>query len=186
MNQSLCSCVESALAALKALELEGEPTKCDTIDQSLRLKKQTLVRCAEILSCETCNASSRYLVLLILLWQKVAGSYERLIRTLNDHFTKDECLKVIGLSPYSITQAHDAVTGLGRKNGALFLREYETDAAEELCIYKGLIALQLSKWRMLLSHVKKQCSLLDLDRHSAMVLAVDRTVEAQLRICRAQ
>ena len=179
----LCSCVETTLAALEALELEAHLPNPDSIDQNLRLKKQTLVRCADVLNCEACNASSRFIVLVILLFQKVAGSYERLIRALSEQLTQDECSKGLRLRPVSMAQDHYGITRPDRKDRALFLREYETDAAEELCVYKGLITLQLSKWRILLNHVRKQCLDLDLNRHSAMVVAVDRRVEAQLQIC---
>jgi len=75
-------------------------------------------------------------------------------------------------------------TGKGQdKDRALFLREYEMDAAEEFCVYKGLITLQLGKWRILLNHMRKSGLNLDLNRHSAMVVAVDRRLEAQLQIC---
>ena len=184
MEHRSCSCVESALVTLEALELEGHAINPTLLDQNLRLKKQTLLHCAEILSCKACNGSSSLILLIILLCQRVAGSYERLSQLLFGQFNKDKCLQELGLGPIARTLDQHGHCGPGHKDRALFLRDYETDPAEELCVYKGLIVLQLSKWRLLLSHVEKQCQSLDLDRHLAMVVAIERKIETQLEYCR--
>lgn len=44
-----------------------------------------------------------------------------------------------------MTQDYYGITRPDRKDRALFLREYKTNAVEELCVYKDLITLQLDK-----------------------------------------
>ena len=144
MEQTSCSCVESALVALEALELEGHLINPTLLDQNLQLKKQTLLHCAEILSCKACNRSSSLILLIILLCQRIAGSYERPSHLLFGQFNKGKCPQELGLGPIPRTPDRYGLCGSGHKDRALFLRDYETDPAEELCVYKGLSMLQLS------------------------------------------
>ena len=186
LESRLCSCVETALGALEALELEDDLENPGCIDHVLRSKKVTLIRCAEILSCEDCRTSSRSMILIILLCQKVAGSYDRFLRVLSDQYSRDESLQSLRLHPTAVPQEEHLSLAASRSSKALFLRSYETDAAEEFCIYKCLIALQLDKWKTLLSQLLRQCRKLNLNRHSAMVTAVERKLDVQLKRCQKE
>lgn len=182
INQ-LCACVSSALTLLEALEMEDYSASSRSIAHVLQLRKQTLLRCVELISCETCTATSNFIILVILLCRKVVGSYERVVRILREQLDRDRQAQTLGFGRCHAPQQHEVTDESGEGGLAIFLRNYEMDSAEELCVFSGLIAMQLGKWRILIGQLKNRCLSLDLAMHSAMVAAVEKRVQIQLQFC---
>lgn len=117
------------------LEIKNSKMSLEAIDGILSFKKRALNQCNLMLECQGCNSHSQFMMLLVVICDKMVASFERLSLTCRE--------------------AHQQVAGaagdLKKAEGftivndkSLFVGEYEVDLDEERCyLVRQLVMLQL-------------------------------------------
>lgn len=79
-----CICVDSAIRLLEALEIKTNQVDARTTDQVLSFGKCALVECHQLLECQSCIANSSFMMLLVVICQKLALAFEKLVNCISD------------------------------------------------------------------------------------------------------
>ncbi|KAK9242872.1 hypothetical protein V1506DRAFT_43085 [Lipomyces tetrasporus] len=136
-----CQCGASAISLLETVSIEYIEATLLSVPRVICRSKPALSQCRKLLSCNRCSNTSEFLMLLIIICEKVTSVYQRTIIILTEQFhklyppnRKDE----VHMAGLDMATARDA-------DRSLNLREYDVEVEEEPCVFGGVIQMQLKK-----------------------------------------
>ena len=184
-----CQCLPSTLLILEEFTVASIRSSLKTVALDLHLNKRAINMCWNHMACYACSSNSSLMNLLITLCQKVAVSYESLIRTLEIQFNK---LHPPG-GPAPVPMVERDIW-FGSDEGGLkkamvpggakiVLNEYEVDIEEEPCVFGGAATMQLKKFRTFLIKFKELMRERVWIEHAVAVDMVEEQVKAVLWTC---
>ena len=158
---SACQCTQLAVRVLEALQIGNNKLTPSAFDRILRLKKQAIDECTNILECPTCGATSPMVMLLVVICEKLVASFES----------------------WSTRYKENGPSRSSRKNGSedegarnmlqsrtFFLGVYEVDVAEEQCsLLRALAMVQLRRLTNLLAKLTSVARYQDWAEHQAIL-----------------
>lgn len=123
------------------------------------------MQCNTMLDCQSCNATSSFMMLLVIVSQRMMTSFEGLLQIL------EECFSRLSDKDEPSQQAECTNMRL------VFLGEFEIDKREEwACLIGGLIMLQLRSLVTFLERLNGFASGRKWDTHRVMLTDVERQV----------
>ena len=153
--------MHTALGILERIESARSTLSLERIDQILGFKKAALAQCHEILECSNCNTQSRFTMLLVVICEQMAASFERIVRCYQE--LQEEGPKAMMLS----TEAKPRMV----------MGAYEVDEAEERWpLMRRLTILQAQKFALLQTRLKEVAIQHKWDVHLAMLDTVERRI----------
>ncbi|KAL8699898.1 MAG: hypothetical protein Q9201_005741 [Fulgogasparrea decipioides] len=163
-----CWCMSIALDILEVLEIKNSKMSLEAIDGILSFKKRALNQCNVMLECQGCNSHSQFMMLLVVICDKMVASFERMslsCREVHQQITKmGDVKKAEGLS-----------TGDGK---SFFVGEYELDLDEERCyLVRQLIMLQLRNLATFELRLKGIANGWSWDAHKTMLTTIDKRLQ---------
>ncbi|KAL8729760.1 MAG: hypothetical protein Q9181_004888 [Wetmoreana brouardii] len=165
---SSCRCMSTALDILEVLEIKNSKMSLEAIDGILSFKKRALNQCNVMLECQGCNSHSQFMMLLVVICDKMVASFERLSLS---------CREV----HQQITQVGDVkkAEGLSIVDGkSLFVGEYEVDLDEERCyLVRQLVMLQLRNLATFELRLKGIANGWSWDAHKTMLATIDKRLQ---------
>lgn len=165
-----CSCMHTALGILENLEVKNSRLNLDAVDHVLCFKKQALTQCNAMLDCRNCNALSGFMMLLVVICEKMVASFERLATSCHDQQKQQHHETPSGLGGWAKADG----TGLG-KGQSIFLGDYEVDLAEERwSLVRVLVMLQLKNLGNLLMRLRSVSSPWNWETHRTILVSIDR------------
>lgn len=172
-----------ALSLLETLEIERNRKNNGTVDQILRFMKRALAQCNALLDCHICITRSNFMILLVVLSQKMTSSYEVVIRILREQYDQQKQPQYFDSGPNLLEKvADDFIADAIERQGKMRLRDYEVDWIEEACVFGGLTTLQLSVWRAFLHRLKTIVLGSGWDTHCLMLTVIEQRVQ-RLQSC---
>lgn len=157
VGNSVCHCVDSALRLLEALEVKTSRVDARTIDHILCFGKRAMVECNRLLDCQACVANSSFMMLLVVICQKLVLTFEKLAHRISDEEQRlhDERKKIA--NPLN----EESVVSLGA---------FRLDTQEEWWgVFGTLTVLQLRSLGILLDRLKVSAACWTWGTHSAML-----------------
>lgn len=127
---------------------------------------------------------SDFLMLLIVLSQKISGSFDQIIVILTDQYNR-----VVGLDQQwnhheqVLERSMDVAQEIDHNEEMLTVRKYVVDLEEEPCVFGGVIILQLRKMIMLLESLRVMLREARKSSHITMLDSVIVKAREQLRLC---
>ena len=168
-NTSSCRCMSTALEILEVLEIKNSKMSLEAIDGILSFKKRALNQCNVMLECQGCNSHSQFMMLLVVICDKMVSSFERLslsCREVHNHITE------VG----DIKRAGEGFTIVDGKS--LFVGEYEVDLDEERCyLVRQLVMLQLRNLATFELRLKGIANGWSWDAHKTMLATIDKRLQ---------
>jgi hypothetical protein len=128
-----------------------------------------------------CSKKSEFLMLLIVLCQKIISSYQRTVTILTEQFNKlhrpnqDNVIQVPSM---------ETVMATAREVDRSLVREYEVEVEEEPCVFGGLVQMQTKKMTSFLAMLKVVLREYAWSSHIAMLDVVGNDVNELVRMCR--
>lgn len=169
-----CQCTQTALSILEALETDNNQYNHSTFDHILGLKKKAISQCSLSLACPRCSAASTFVVLLIVVSEKILTSFEA-------WSTRYQGRKLEALSDSSRTQSkicrlHETET--------VTLGVYEVDSDHERCsLLRSLAMVQVRRFYRLLNGLQRVAATQNWRTHQASLESfVHRLDEAAARL----
>ncbi|KAI4217468.1 MAG: hypothetical protein LQ351_000063 [Letrouitia transgressa] len=167
-SASSCRCMSTALDILEVLEVKNSKMSLEAIDGILSFKKRALAQCNVMLECQGCNSHSQFMMLLVVICDKMVASFERL--------------------SISCREVHNTITEVGdikRAEGftivdgkSLFVGEYEVDLDEERCyLVRQLVMLQLKNLATFELRLKGIANGWSWDAHKTMLATIDKRLQ---------
>ena len=167
---SSCRCMSTALDILEVLEIKNSKMSLEAIDGILSFKKRALNQCNVMLECQGCNSHSQFMMLLVVICDKMVASFERL-----------------SLSCRDVHQQFNAEVESKAKKGegsAIFggksmsVGEYEVDLDEERCyLVRQLVMLQLRNLATFELRLKGIANGWSWDTHKTMLATIDKRLQ---------
>lgn len=160
--------MSTALDILEVLEVKNSKMSLEAIDGILSFKKRALAQCNVMLECQGCNSHSQFMMLLVVICDKMVASFERL--------------------SISCREVHNTITEVGdikRAEGftivdgkSLFVGEYEVDLDEERCyLVRQLVMLQLKNLATFELRLKGIANGWSWDAHKTMLATIDKRLQ---------
>ena len=141
-NSSSCQCMQMALRILELLETDNNRFNNLAFDHILVLKKNAISQCSKMLGCQACTAVSAFVVLLIVICEKILVSFE----AWSTRYPRSKPKADEGSSEEEPS---------GRRKGNLrtfFLGVYEVDSEHEQCsLLRSLALVQIRHLHRLLN-----------------------------------
>lgn len=148
---------------LERLEMEVKSMSVRNVDRLLGFQKSALIQCNAMLDCQRCNATSSFMMLLVIISQRMMISFEGLLQIL------EECFPRLSDNDEPCQQAECT------KKRLVFLGEFEIDKREEwACLIGGLIMLQLKSLATFLERLNGFASGRKWDTHRVMLNDIER------------
>ena len=139
-----CQCMQIALQTLETLETDNNKFTSSTFDHILAVKKTAITRCTTILNCHTCGAASTFVMLLIVICEKILTSFE----------AWSSCHQ--GCKPVSSPVSSLGEPKANSKADNFFLGVYKVDSKDEQCsLLRSLAIVQLRQLHRLLNKIKE-------------------------------
>lgn len=144
-RSSSCQCVQTALRILEVLETDNSKFNNSAFDHILGLKKSAISQCSLMLGCQACSAASAFVVLLIVICEKILISFEA-------WSTRYQGRKPRASEVSSEGERTDRNKGKIRK---FFLGVYEVDSEHEQCsLLRSLAMVQIRLLHRLLNRLQ--------------------------------
>ena len=173
-----CQCFTSAMSLLETLAIEDVKPTLSSVAHLLHMKKRALMQCNTLLDCQRCSSVSSFMVLLIVLCQKLLASYERVLVILTEQYNR--------LSERRRADELESPPNAGNTDSdeerQMMVKDYDLDPAEEPCIFAGLASMQLRGLASFLARMRHVMRSWNWDPHVTMVDSVERRVREQLRL----
>lgn len=179
-SQAPCRCFASALSLLEKLTLAETQSCPPSVAAKLHLKKRALVQCNKLLDCPQCSNISGFMVLLIVLCEKIISSYEHVLVLLTEQYERIRQQTHTKLAGSALGSRTETSLLMQTEQRQMTVKDYDLDPDEEPCVFGGLALTQLKRFRDFLLRAKavlKDCSL---DPHVAMLESVEERVRTQL------
>ncbi|KAI9879765.1 MAG: hypothetical protein M1830_007207 [Pleopsidium flavum] len=163
-----CPCMHTALGILENLEVKNSRLNLYAIDHVLCFKKRALAQCNAMLDCRNCNTLSGFMMLLVVICEKMVVSFERLATSCREQ--QEQHRTPLGVGGWRKSEN----TGLA-SGQSIFLGDYEVDLAEERwCLVRVLITLQMKNLGDLLVRLKRVASPWNWETHNTILGSIDR------------
>lgn len=160
-----CNCIDSALRLLEALEIKTSIVNARTVDQILCFGKQALMECNRLLECQACVASSSFIMLLVVICQKLVLVFEELVHCISNE------------ERISHKERRETWNSLSKESTAS-LGAFRIDTQEEWWgVFGTLTILQFRSLEILLDQLKLSAASWGWETHSAML----RLSESQIQ-----
>lgn len=173
---SSCRCMSTALDILEVLEIKNSKMSLEAIDGILSFKKRALNQCNVMLECQGCNSHSQFMMLLVVICDKMVASFERLSLTCREVHQQ--------ITNVGDTRKAEGFTIVDGKS--LFVGEYEVDLDEERCyLVRQLVMLQLRNLATFELRLKGIANGWSWDAHKTMLATIDKRLQdtaANIRI----
>lgn len=180
LSQASCQCFTSALLLLENLTL-GDTRPCTrNIAYRLHLKKRVLAQCSRLLDCRRCSGISSFMVLIIVLCEKMTSSYEQVLFFLTEQYAKSQ-QEYSQPSPSLFNNRIDD-SFMHDDERQMRFRDYAVDPDEAPFIFGGLALTQLKKLGDFLARTKIMLKGWNWDLHLAKLEYVENRVLEQLRL----
>lgn len=165
-ERNSCHCMNIALKLLEAFESR----KCQPRDQNknhiLSLTKRAIAECNRMLDCDTCNVLSSFMILVIVVSQKVMSMLDTLTSMPYGHWDRGEDL----VRPHS--------QGVSADTGKMMLDVLPLDTSEELeNVFEVLEIRQCKDLSRLMGRLKSTAACWHWETHIAMI----EPIELQLK-----
>ena len=133
-----CRCMQTALGVLENLEVSKTTTddKLYKFDHTLSFQKRAVTECHSTLKCKDCSASSAFIMLLIIISEKMVLSFERLFRRLRQQYSQQHAPLS---SPTFVSEPDESLILDGGPR--ITVGVYEVDSVEERISVIRLVAL---------------------------------------------
>lgn len=144
-SSSGCQCTQDAVRILEALQIDNNKLNPSTFDRILSMKKSTIDQCTSMMCCPICSTTSAFVMLLIVICEKLVISFE----TWSSRYK--------GKFPAMAQKIHgvDETSNNDQPSKVLF-GAYEADKKSEQCsILRALAMCQLRRLTGLLSSLAK-------------------------------
>lgn len=140
-----CQCVQTALRILETLESDNNKFNNSAFDHILGLKKNAISQCSLLLGCQACSTTSAFVVLLIVICEKILISFEAW------------STRYQGRKPRA-SEGSSEGGPTGRSKGKIkrfFLGVYEVDSEHEQCsLLRSLAMVQMRLLHRLLNKLQ--------------------------------
>lgn len=147
-NTIQCPCLWTIRVLLEELEKNNNLADPTALDSNLSSQKQALARCKIILKCSSCVARSEYLLILGLLVQKLAASYEASVSVYMHGLKRHSSVRVESSGARHLQTSSE-------ESRKIFFGHYEIDSPEEWSsLIRVIICLQLRNFQSLLANMK--------------------------------
>ncbi|KAL8955858.1 MAG: hypothetical protein Q9193_006436 [Seirophora villosa] len=165
---SSCRCMSTALDILEVLEIKNSKLSLEAIDGILSFKKRALNQCNVMLECQGCNSHSQFMMLLVVICDKMVASFERLSLTCREVHQQ--------ITEVGDTKKAEGFTIVDGKS--LFVGEYEVDLDEERCyLVRQLVMLQLRNLATFELRLKGIANGWSWDAHKTMLATIDKRLQ---------
>ncbi|KAL8724113.1 MAG: hypothetical protein Q9166_008125 [cf. Caloplaca sp. 2 TL-2023] len=184
---SSCRCMSTALDILEVLEIKNSKISLEAIDGILSFKKRALNQCNVMLECQGCNSHSQFMMLLVVICDKMVASFERLslsCREVHQQMHIDpstlgnqqsQC-PIQGTTNNNTKKSTEGFTIVDGK--PLFVGEYEVDLDEERCyLVRQLVMLQLRNLATFELRLKGIANGWSWDAHKTMLATIDKRLQ---------
>ena len=161
-----CQCLTSVSCLLETLSVEVEKFGPRTIGRLVNIMKRVLIQCDTLLDCETCTNLSNYMMLLIILCQKIACSFDEVLAILTEQYKRLHERDSLSEDGTDASQEGDQEPQEHR----IIIQDYDLDVEEEPCLYGALTLIQVKKLRALLDRIRGMS-------RTSHIIIIDRTEE---------
>ena len=160
--------MSTALDILEVLEIKNSKMSLEAIDGILSFKKRALAQCNVMLECQGCNSHSQFVMLLVVICDKMVASFERLSASCREvHNTITEVGDIKRAEGFTIVDGK-----------SLFVGEYEVDLDEERCyLVRQLVMLQLKNLATFELRLKGIANGWSWDAHKTMLATIDKRLQ---------
>ncbi|KAL8708611.1 MAG: hypothetical protein Q9220_006547 [cf. Caloplaca sp. 1 TL-2023] len=163
-----CRCMSTALDILEVLEIKNSKMSLEAIDGILSFKKRALNQCNVMLECQGCNSHSQFMMLLVVICDKMVASFERLSLS-----CREVHQQIHQIGDIKKTEGFTIVDGK-----SLFVGEYEVDLDEERCyLVRQLVMLQLRNLATFELRLKGIANGWSWDAHKTMLATIDKRLQ---------
>ncbi|KAL8950138.1 MAG: hypothetical protein Q9222_003815 [Ikaeria aurantiellina] len=163
-----CRCMSTALDILEVLEIKNSKMSLEAIDGILSFKKRALNQCNVMLECQGCNSHSQFMMLLVVICDKMVASFERLSLS-----CREVHQQIHEIGDIKKTEGFTIVDGK-----SLFVGEYEVDLDEERCyLVRQLVMLQLRNLATFELRLKGIANGWSWDAHKTMLATIDKRLQ---------
>lgn len=160
--------MSTALDILEVLEIKNSKLSLEAIDGILSFKKRALNQCNVMLECQGCNSHSQFMMLLVVICDKMVASFERLSLTCREVHQQ--------ITEVGDTKKAEGFTIVDGKS--LFVGEYEVDLDEERCyLVRQLVMLQLRNLATFELRLKGIANGWSWDAHKTMLATIDKRLQ---------
>lgn len=177
------SCLKTALILLEALNIQNLSITRQSLAQALRLDKNALACCKRLIHCDMCSVSSSFVMLLIILCQTIAASYERImvVLTQENRDTHSSRSKHSNEATASAAPLHNTYQGSAFPTRSLEkdqlkvaqhinLYGYDIDTEERSAVFGAIARVQLQTLQALMVQIRGQ---LDGSNRASHITLVD-------------
>lgn len=163
-SSSACQCMQSALRILEELEVKNSRDDLYAADHVLSFQKRALGQCNAMLNCKNCSTISGFMMLLVVICDKMVTSFER-VSTCVEQLQRPSGVQEVG-------RPRAGSIGDGQ---AVSLGDYEIDSLQErCCLVSVLVLLQLKRLGSVLTRLKNIAAVFNWGTHLTMLLSIDR------------
>jgi hypothetical protein len=178
-TRNACNCLASAVSLLEVISIQYMQVNLKSVPQLIRHNKSALLQCRALHSCDLCSKKSEFVMLLILLCQKIIASYQHIVIILIEQFNRlhrpngDDEIEI------SVPTMESAMATAREVE----LREYQVDVEEEPCVFGGVVQMQVKKMAAFLRMLKAMLIAYNWPSHIAMLDLVGNDVKKLSRLC---
>ena len=161
-TRTTCQCLQRVVLLLEALEDHATRVEHQAVDTSLAYHKEVLGQLRTLTHCLRCTSRSDHMVMLVVLCDKMAGLYEKVI------ITSKQIAKL---------QTRNGKIGENILEQNIFFGDYEIDTvAEWIQVIKGVVKIHLQKMSDLLERIKTLSAKESRESRLLMLQAAEETV----------
>ena len=178
-----CQCLISALTLLETLAIESARPSAPTVARILHFKKRALAQCNTLLDCRRCSSVSSFIMLLVILCEKMITSYEQVLAVLTEQYNLRQSQLLGSATRYQPVESGNDHAALGLdEERQVAVKDYDLDMEEQPCVFGGLASMQMRKLKTFLARVKTVLRQCHCDLHVVMVDSVGERLRQQLRL----
>lgn len=179
-TRTACNCLNLAVSLLESISIQDVQTNLQSVPQRIRQNKSALLQCRALHACLFCSKKSEFVMLLILLCQKIIISYQHIVVILTAQFNRLHRPNQDDEIQISVPTMESAMATAREVE----LREYQVDVEEEPCVFGGVVQMQVKKMTAFLRILKTMLIAYTWPSHVAMLDLVGNDVKELLRLCR--
>ncbi|KAH8597033.1 hypothetical protein B0O99DRAFT_619182 [Bisporella sp. PMI_857] len=182
-----CLCADKTLRAIEKIATAETQVDFKNVPECINFNKLALAQCRKFLDCLSCTSISHFMMLLIILYDKLASSYDKILALLTMQYNKLHPDDVYVPTEEwrqkhrEIWKSNEVVCGY--EQGVLLLRDYDVDAEEEACIFGGVVSMQVKSLQKLVVRSKAILQSSSLAAHIIMVEGIEKSIRKQLDVC---
>ena len=174
---SPCRCLTSALTVLETVSIEDSRTNWDRLGHLLNFTKRALQVCNVLLDCPQCRRVSNFMMLLIVVCQKITTTFDHILVLLTERYQARQSAR-----PNQAVATPSGMSTNPDEGRVMAVKGYEVDGAEEPCLFGALTSIQLRTLGSLLVRVKTTMQAREWAQHVAIVDSVGERVKEQLEL----